>query len=112
MTEINRRLPVSLVPGPVDPVDPVESVDSVDLVDLVELCGSSTKQLVADCCLGIQVECNASLFPFSGYKQMLFVFQAWLYLTGGRPELRRALCRGKGPRAKAGEDMIERIAEW
>ena len=76
MTEINRRSPVSLVPGPVDPVDPVESVESVDLVDLVELCGSS-KQLVADCCLGIQVECDASLFPFSGYKQMLFVFQAW-----------------------------------
>jgi hypothetical protein len=76
MTEINRRSPVSLVPGPVDPVDPVESVESVDLVDLVELCGSS-KQLVADCCLGIQVECNASLFPFSGYKQMLFIFQAW-----------------------------------
>ena len=55
MTETNRRSPVSLVPGPVDPVDPVESVESVDLVDLVELCGSS-KQLVADCCLGIQVE--------------------------------------------------------
>ena len=76
MTEINRRSPVSLVPGPVDPVDPVESMESVDLVDLLELCGSS-KQLVADCCLGIQVECDASLFPFSGYKQMLFVFQAW-----------------------------------
>ncbi len=73
MTEINRRSPVSLVRGPVDPVDPVESVESVDLV---ELCGSS-KQLVADCCLGIQVECSASLFPFSRYKQMLFIFQAW-----------------------------------
>ncbi len=73
MTEINRRSPVCLVRGP---VDPVESVESVDRVDLVELCGSS-KQLVDDCCLGIQVECNASLFPFSGYKQMLFIFQAW-----------------------------------
>ena len=76
MTETNRRSPVSLVPGPVDPVDPVESVESVDHVDLVELYRSS-KQLVADCCLGIQVEGNASLFPFSGYKQMLFIFQAW-----------------------------------
>jgi hypothetical protein len=64
---------MSLVRGP---VESVESVDPVDLVDLVELCGSS-KQLVADCCLGIQVECNASLFPFSGCKQMLFIFQAW-----------------------------------
>ena len=76
MTEINRRSPVSLVRGSVDPVDPVESVESVDHVDLVELYRSS-KQLVADCCLGLQVECNASLFPFSGYKQMLFIFQAW-----------------------------------
>ena len=82
MTETNRRSPVSLVPGPVDPVDPVESVESVDHVDLVELYRSS-KQLVADCCLGIQVECDASLFPFSGYKQMLFVFRAWQHLTGG-----------------------------
>ncbi len=68
---------MSLVHGPVDPVDPVESVESVDpvdLVDLVELCGSS-KQLVADCCLGIQVECNASLFPFSGYKQVFLFFK-------------------------------------
>ena len=73
MTEINRRSPVSLVPGPVDPVESVESVDHVDLVELYR----SSKQLVADCCLGIQVECDASLFPFSGYKQMLFVFQAW-----------------------------------
>ncbi len=54
----------------------MESVESVDHVDLVELYRSS-KQLVADCCLGIQVECNASLFPFSGYKQMSFIFQAW-----------------------------------
>ncbi len=67
---------MSLVHGPVDPVESVEFVDPVDLVDLVELCESS-KQLVADCCLGIQVECNASLFPFSGYKQMLFTFRAW-----------------------------------
>ena len=55
MTEINRRSPVSLVRGSVDLVDPVESVESVDHVDLVELHRSS-KQLVADCCLGIQVE--------------------------------------------------------
>ncbi len=30
----------------------------------------------------------------------------------GRPELRRALCRSKSLRAEAGEDMIERIADW
>ena len=43
MTEINRRSPVSLVPGPVDPVESVESVDHVDLVELYR----SSKQLVA-----------------------------------------------------------------
>jgi hypothetical protein len=64
MTEINIRSPVSLVRGPVDLVDPVESVESVDLVDLADLCGSF-RRLALTVCLGIQVECTASLFPFS-----------------------------------------------
>jgi len=64
MTEINRRSPVSLVRGSVDLVYPVESLESVDLVDLVDLCGSS-RRFALTVCLGIQIECTPSPFPFS-----------------------------------------------
>ena len=110
MTETNRRSPVSLVPGPVDPVDPVESVEPVDHVDLVELIDLLSNWLLI-AAWGFRLSVMPLCF-LSVDTNRCFCFSSVVVPDRGRPELRRALCRSKSPRAKAGEDMIERIADW